>query len=134
MNKKNVSIVIIINNGKILVLKRAEGNRSYPGKWNFPGGGVELNEDIYAAAVREVSEESGLQIQQGNLIYLQRAETPTLILHIFITNKYNGSVEINDESTDYSWVYPDDILDIDFIPISKNMIDDIKFYMGLLNE
>lgn len=132
--KKKVSVVIIIDNGKVLILKRAPGNRSYPEKWNFPGGGVEDGETIEEAAVREVYEEAGLKIKESDLMYFQATALPYLMIHLFMTNKFSGDVEINNESTHFEWADIDDILDFDFIPISKSMINDIKYYMELLNE
>lgn len=56
----------IVRDGKLLVVRRAR----QPGKgWHtFPGGGVELGETLEAAVIREVKEETGLDIAVGALI------------------------------------------------------------------
>ncbi len=51
--------IIIINDGKILLIKR--GGHPCLGKLAFPGGFVEMNEDVYTAALRELMEETGLK-------------------------------------------------------------------------
>ncbi len=53
--------VIIVKNNQVLLGKRkgAHGNAT----WAFPGGHLEFNESIEDCAVREVFEETGLQIK-----------------------------------------------------------------------
>ena len=54
---------IFNENGEVLLQKRADCN-----KWGFPGGAIELNETPEMAAKREVKEETGLEVEVGNLI------------------------------------------------------------------
>ncbi len=63
--------VVICKDGKVLVSKRSIG-KSGAGTWHFPGGHVELYETIANCAVREVREETGLEI--GNLTFLSMDE------------------------------------------------------------
>jgi len=39
-----VVAALIKKNGKVLIAKRATGDENTLGKWEFPGGKVELNE------------------------------------------------------------------------------------------
>jgi len=54
--------VIINNKGKILILRRSSAEY-YAGLWDFPGGTVEKGETLQQAGIREVKEESGLEIK-----------------------------------------------------------------------
>ena len=47
----------------LLLLKGAPTKRLWANKYNGLGGHIEADEDIHAAAVREVSEETGLSLQ-----------------------------------------------------------------------
>ena len=49
--------------GEVLLPRRGDSN-----KWGFPGGAVELGETPQMAAIREVKEETGLDVEVGNLI------------------------------------------------------------------
>ena len=53
---------LLVNNGKVLLLRKAlyEGNGGKEGKWNNPGGRVELGEHWQDALRREVREEAGI--------------------------------------------------------------------------
>jgi mutator protein MutT len=49
--------------GEVLLQKRGDSN-----KWGFPGGAIELGETPQMAAIREVKEETGLDVVVNNLI------------------------------------------------------------------
>ncbi|PWW73291.1 hypothetical protein C7212DRAFT_217974 [Tuber magnatum] len=47
---------------RLLLVRRAVGEPSFPGLWETPGGGVEPYETILDGVVREVKEETGLVV------------------------------------------------------------------------
>lgn len=53
-------LVIVAARDRVLLIRRGQHKRLWPGKYNAPGGHVETGEDPYAAALREVAEETGL--------------------------------------------------------------------------
>jgi 8-oxo-dGTP diphosphatase len=57
---------VIVHEGKILLEKRK--NAPGKGKWSIPGGLVELGESTEQAVVREVKEETGLEVEEPRLI------------------------------------------------------------------
>ena len=50
-------------NGEVLLQKRSDS-----AKWGFPGGAVEIGETPQMAAVREIKEETGLDVKVGRII------------------------------------------------------------------
>ncbi len=54
---------IFNENGEILLQRRGDCDQ-----WGFPGGTVELGETPQMAAIREVKEETGLDVEVGDLI------------------------------------------------------------------
>ncbi len=67
VNRKQVSRVgaygIIVRENRLLLCRLAPKVRHIAGRWTLPGGGVEFGEDPQDAVVREVLEETGLQIR-----------------------------------------------------------------------
>ncbi len=54
---------IFNNAGEVLLQKRGDSNI-----WGFPGGAIELEETPQMATIREVREETGLDVQVGKMI------------------------------------------------------------------
>lgn len=52
---------IIIENENVLIVRRGQPPRM--GAWSIPGGGVHLGEDLEEACIREVKEETGLDVE-----------------------------------------------------------------------
>ncbi len=65
MLRTAASAVIFDTGGRILLQRRSDN-----GRWGLPGGGVEIGESVVAAAVREVREETGLDVEVVRLIGL----------------------------------------------------------------
>lgn len=60
---------LVLRDNQILLL-RHQNHGSYD-FWAPPGGGVEDNEELAAAAEREVFEEAGIQVRSSRLAYIE---------------------------------------------------------------
>jgi 8-oxo-dGTP diphosphatase len=105
---------IIEKDGKILLTKR--NIEPYKGSWVLPGGHIDLDETTEAAVVREVKEETGLDIRPEFLFYQDMITPETRpqdeghdVVLVFHTMA-QGTVMINEESTEFRWLAPQDAL------------------------
>jgi len=110
---RNVSIVCIRKYGRVLLMRRSPTDPSNPWYWNFPGGGVDENETPSQAAIREVKEESNLNVPSNYLIKVGTFHDTVdeLQLHVYITNRSYGKVRLKDKEHDrYAWIHPSEII------------------------
>lgn len=58
----------LITRGDTYLVARRAQHEKHPGKWEFPGGKVELGESLQQAIVREFNEELGWNVRSGSSI------------------------------------------------------------------
>jgi ADP-ribose pyrophosphatase YjhB (NUDIX family) len=57
---------VVVQNGKVLLVKRKY--EPLAGQWSLPGGAVEIGETLEGCLVREMLEETGLEVSVGPVI------------------------------------------------------------------
>lgn len=121
MNIRLQARVIIKDNDKILLVKNPRKDF-----WYVPGGGMEESEDIYNCAVREAKEETGLNIELGNMLYAQElydSETNIIHFEIFFLASLKPGEVFNHRHKDTD---PDGVTDIKWF--SKEDLQNIAVY------
>lgn len=87
---------IVINNNKILVMRRNKQGSNY---YTLVGGRINDSEDAKQAVVREVKEETGLDILNAKLMFTEKHHEPYNDQYIFICEVSSyGSVAIQETS------------------------------------
>jgi 8-oxo-dGTP pyrophosphatase MutT (NUDIX family) len=100
-----VALVSILKEDTILLAKQSYGNQH----WSLPGGVVEFGESVDQAAIREVKEETGLDIRVKRVVglYSKPDEKP---LAITIEGEINGGILVsNNEVCDCQYFHFDDL-------------------------
>ncbi len=58
----HAALAVVRDGETVLMLRRREDDRSYPGTWALPGGRIDPGESAREAIEREVLEETGLRV------------------------------------------------------------------------
>ncbi|MCL2890634.1 MAG: DUF126 domain-containing protein [Methanomassiliicoccaceae archaeon] len=99
-------------NGKILMLRRPDNVSSFPGMWSLAAGKIESNESPEDAAVREISEETGLTVHEPAVslppIFV-RENNVVWKVYPFLFLLESADVALNCENAEYKWVLPSEI-------------------------
>lgn len=122
-----VVAALIQKENKILIAKRSTGDPNVLGKWEFPGGKVELNEAEHQAIEREILEEFELKIKAKDFIVNNVCEYPGKIvdLRLYSCDYISGDFKLHDHS-EYKWVSIEEIMGYDLAPADIPLANYIK--------
>jgi 8-oxo-dGTP diphosphatase len=124
-NKKKTSVVLIVNKlNEILILKRSKTADWNPNKWGLVGGMVEEKESYLDAAIREVKEETTLDITNLKIIDKVYDKKDKCSLTFYQTKDFKGNVKLDFENSDFEWVNKQNYKNFDFVPNVKGLIKD----------
>jgi 8-oxo-dGTP pyrophosphatase MutT (NUDIX family) len=102
---------IIINNDKILLIKHNKGH------WSFPKGHVEGNETEVETAIREVKEETNLDIHiyvniKTIITYSPKEGVMKDVVYFLGASKNNNVVLQESEVCEYKWLSYEDAMEM----------------------
>lgn len=114
-----------MKDGKFLLLKRAD-KRVFAGYWTLPGGHVEEDESSETAVKREIKEETNLDFEP---IFFKKYDEnfPEFNWKAEVKmfyGKFNGDIEIDNESDKFKWFSLDEIKGMKLAFNHKEIIND----------
>lgn len=106
------TLILITQGRDVLLLRGAPSKKIWPNRLNGIGGHVEADEDVYASAQREVTEETGLEIHSlalRGILHVSHPQTdPGVMLLLFTGEACTRQVRPSKEG-ELGW-YPLDAL------------------------
>ena len=127
---------IIINDKKQILLQRRVDND----KWGLPGGCQEIGETFEETVIREVKEETNLDVKKEDLKLItivsgntRRRQYPNgdVVYNnsaLYLIDKYNGDLKCDEESKVLEF------FDIDNLPLNQHDEDLVQAYLKTLTN
>ena len=128
--------IVVNDDGKLLLVKN-----SYRGIWEYPGGQVEIGENLIEALQREIREESGIEVEVGELFCISSntckypghsgvKEVPTKVMMDFICKPVGGAEHTSDETSDVGWFTLDEAQALIAAPALRERFQAYRTYQG----
>ncbi|SDY69182.1 ADP-ribose pyrophosphatase YjhB, NUDIX family [Micromonospora pattaloongensis] len=125
------SALVVDDEGRILMQRRADS-----GNWSLPGGTMEIGETLADAVVREVREETGLDVETtgilgvytdpNHVIAYADGEVRQEFNVTFIARPIRGAIAVSDESTDVRFIPSEEL---QRLPIHETVRLRIRHYL-----
>ena len=130
---KVIMKAMVLKNNKILILKRHPKQKVAPGKWEMTGGKLEMDESLEECLIREVKEETNIDIEIKKILYATDHNTKILgkvVIIVYLCEPKNDEVILSQEHSDYKWVGVEEFRKTVF----KEIVDDMNRYNALSIE
>jgi len=123
-----VGVGAVIDEGGRIVLIRRDREPAR-GRWTFPGGVVELGEMVHEAVRREALEETGLEVEVGELVAIVdrilrdgsgRIQYHYVILDFF-ARPVGGSLRPGDDASEVRWASLAELDELDVTEQAKEI-------------
>lgn len=116
--------VALIQNNKLLLLKRGSTAPWNPNKYCLPGGKLEDNEELIECGIRELYEETNIVLDKNSLIPTTISYPKySKVIFVHVSTLSNLSVELNWEHSDYIWAT---IMDSKTLPLVPGLVTTIQ--------
>lgn len=123
MSQKSATVALV-NNNRLLLLKRGSTAPWNPDKYCLPGGKLEDNESLGECAVRELYEETDIALNVSDLIPITISYPKySKVVFLCSTECEIYSVKLNWEHTTYLW---STLSDADVVPLVPGLRTTIK--------
>lgn len=132
---KPAAAVAIMNSKRELLMLHRKDNK----KWTMPGGTLEFGESMTECALREVKEESGLDVEIRDIIgtytdpnirvAYSDGEVRQEFTIVYYGETTNYEVILDNESSQYKWVPLDKLLDLPLADSQRRRILDVLDYL-----
>lgn len=124
MTRPAVGVGAVARRGDALLMVR-RGHRPGAGSWSVPGGHVEMGETLHEALVREVAEETGLEVVVDRFLgWVERMGDDPEPFHLVILD-----FAVTPLDTEQVLVAGDDAAEVAWVPLPE--LSDLRLVPGL---
>lgn len=126
--KKTVSVVaaIIENNQEEILCCLRSHAMAIPNKWEFPGGKMEENEDVFQTITREIKEELNTDIEPISVFMTDTYEYETFILHMTaVKATIKSGIPTVSEHAQYVWLKRENLNSLVWAPADLSFVEEL---------
>lgn len=112
------TLCFVFNGEDVLLMKRSPTRRIFPNQYNGVGGHVERDEDPYQCALREIKEETGLDVHTLTLRGIHNIDAGQqsgIIMFVFTAQSDSRAVIDNPDEGTLHWVPQQQVMQLDLV-------------------
>lgn len=130
MKVVQVAAAVILDQQQQVFLAKRPQEVHQGGKWEFPGGKLEVGESAYQALKRELQEEIGIDINtaQEFLEISHQYSDKSVVLTVFIVSDYQGQ-PWGREGQQTIWRKADELAALDFPAANAEIVEKLQSWL-----
>lgn len=118
--------VVVVEEGRILLIRR--GREPGKGLWTVPGGKVRFGETMRETAAREGYEETGLEVEVGEPVWIGEIVEGEhhIVIVDYSASVTGGALRAGDDAADAAWVDLDEVRDLPLTVTMHQLLDTLR--------
>lgn len=122
LHSVSVAAAVVDGADRVLAVRRRDN-----GRWEPPGGILELEESIADGLRREVREETGLDVEPAVLTGVYKNLARGIVAMVFRCGVTGGTLAPSDEAVDFRWLHRDDLAAVMAPTYAVRLIDAVDY-------
>lgn len=124
-----IAVGIVLKDSHVLIVKRKQGEGNL--QWQFPGGVIENGETDLQAVIREITEETGCEVDVVKLLGQRLHPYTKKTISYWICQYKSGTLSIyDDDLEDVKWINKDELLNY----FTTSVYEPVLKYLDLMNS
>jgi 8-oxo-dGTP diphosphatase len=122
--------ILFDKGGKILTIRRSATAPSNPLCWDLPGGDVDFGEDAKESIIREIKEETGLEVNDLRVLDVISGfndKDEFWVTICYAAQPTTAGVKLSYEHDDFKWVTPEEFKQLEVSPRNKKFVEMFDF-------
>lgn len=127
-----VVCAILINKNKKIFIARRAPQKKLASKWEFPGGKLEIGEEVEPALAREIREELAIKIKSLKLLHIKpySYEHGNVLILFYTCEDFLGDPQIQDNDHDkFSWCTVEELKKLDLLPANQEVLEKLAHFL-----
>ena len=122
--------ILFKEDGELLTIRRSKTAPSGPLHWDLPGGDLDFGEDVKEGIIREIKEETGLEVYNLKVIDAISGsddKNEFWVTICYIAQPMTSEVKLSYEHDDFHWVTPEEFQKLQASPRNKKFVEGFNF-------
>lgn len=130
LKRIEVAVGVVVNSSHQVLVGQRTVKDDYFEKWEFPGGKLESDESAQTALIRELKEETGLQVASSEKMLVLEHDYPDrhVKLHVYLVTEFRGEAT-GKEGQQLRWVSADELNRLDFLAGNRTIIQQVQQFL-----
>lgn len=130
LKRIEVAVGVVVNSSRQVLVGQRTVKDDYFEKWEFPGGKLEPDESAKTALIRELKEETGLQVASSEEMLVLEHDYPDrhVKLHVYLVTEFSGEAS-GREGQQLLWVSADELNQLDFLAGNRTIIQQVQQFL-----